>query len=143
MCVRLLLLMTDDLTPVTVLITCERNSWAHFSSFRKTCFCSLLVESDKGSTDSEVRKILTLHIPITEYDTLGSESDTNSQRAAVAAAHHQHLAASSSVSSSAAGGGGASCGGGAQVPSSSSSGPQNAASQSQKYRSQRGIFQST
>ncbi|XP_055679736.1 cell adhesion molecule Dscam2 isoform X1 [Lutzomyia longipalpis] len=33
-------------------------------------------ESDNpGSTDSEVRKILTLHIPITEYDTLGSESD--------------------------------------------------------------------
>lgn len=30
----------------------------------------------EGSTDSEVRKILTLHIPITEYDTtLGSESD--------------------------------------------------------------------
>lgn len=35
------------------------------------------LESDNpGSTDSEVRKILTLHIPITEYDTtLGSESD--------------------------------------------------------------------
>ena len=35
------------------------------------------MESDnlEGSTDSEVRKILTLHIPITEYDTLGSESD--------------------------------------------------------------------
>lgn len=34
------------------------------------------IESDNpGSTDSEVRKILTLHIPITEYDTLGSESD--------------------------------------------------------------------
>lgn len=50
-------------------------------------FYFLLVESDKGSTDSEVRKILTLHIPITEYDTLGSESDTNStQRAAAAAA---------------------------------------------------------
>lgn len=36
----------------------------------------LFIESDNpGSTDSEVRKILTLHIPITEYDTLGSESD--------------------------------------------------------------------
>ncbi|XP_058987901.1 cell adhesion molecule Dscam2 [Musca domestica] len=35
-------------------------------------------ESDNpGSTDSEVRKILTLHIPITEYDTLGSESDND------------------------------------------------------------------
>jgi hypothetical protein len=34
------------------------------------------LESDNpGSTDSEVRKILSLHIPITEYDTLGSESD--------------------------------------------------------------------
>ncbi|XP_022215405.2 Down syndrome cell adhesion molecule-like protein Dscam2 isoform X3 [Drosophila obscura] len=31
----------------------------------------------QGSTDSEVRKILTLHIPITEYDTLGSESDND------------------------------------------------------------------
>lgn len=37
-----------------------------------------LLESDNpGSTDSEVRKILTLHIPITEYDTLGSESDND------------------------------------------------------------------
>lgn len=37
---------------------------------------SHFIESDNpGSTDSEVRKILTLHIPITEYDTLGSESD--------------------------------------------------------------------
>lgn len=36
------------------------------------------IESDNpGSTDSEVRKILTLHIPITEYDTLGSESDND------------------------------------------------------------------
>lgn len=35
------------------------------------------IESDNpGSTDSEVRKILTLHIPITEYDTLGSESES-------------------------------------------------------------------
>lgn len=35
------------------------------------------LESDNpgpSETDSEVRKILTLHIPITEYD-LGSESD--------------------------------------------------------------------
>lgn len=37
-----------------------------------------ILESDNpGSTDSEVRKILTLHIPITEYDTLGSESDND------------------------------------------------------------------
>lgn len=66
----------------------------------KPMFYSLLVESDKGSTDSEVRKILTLHIPITEYDTLGSESDT-------------------------------------QIPAAAAGGAQ---SQSQKYRSQRGIL---
>lgn len=43
------------------------------------------VESDNnaGSTDSEVRKILTLHIPITEYDTLGSESDNELQARAI------------------------------------------------------------
>ncbi|CAD7083563.1 unnamed protein product [Hermetia illucens] len=41
-------------------------------------------ESDNpGSTDSEVRKILTLHIPITEYDTLGSESDNEVSSRAV------------------------------------------------------------
>lgn len=33
--------------------------------------------SEVSETDSEVRKILTLHIPITEYDTLGSESDND------------------------------------------------------------------
>lgn len=66
---------------------CEWNCNAHRgSSFIPTkLFYSLLVESDKGSTDSEVRKILTLHIPITEYDTLGSESDHSTQRAAAAA----------------------------------------------------------
>lgn len=42
------------------------------------------LESDNpGSTDSEVRKILTLHIPITEYDTLGSESDNEVSSRAV------------------------------------------------------------
>lgn len=36
------------------------------------------LESDNpGSTDSEILRILTLHIPITEYDTLGSESDND------------------------------------------------------------------
>lgn len=35
-----------------------------------------VVESDNlGSTDSEVKKILTLHLPISEYDTLGSDSE--------------------------------------------------------------------
>lgn len=36
----------------------------------------LVSESDNlGSTDSEVKKILTLHLPISEYDTLGSDSE--------------------------------------------------------------------
>lgn len=35
-----------------------------------------LSESDNlGSTDSEVKKILTLHLPISEYDTMGSDSE--------------------------------------------------------------------
>ncbi|XP_072378394.1 cell adhesion molecule Dscam1-like [Diabrotica undecimpunctata] len=39
-------------------------------------------ESDNlGSTDSEVKKILTLHLPISEYDTLGSDSDGADGRA--------------------------------------------------------------
>ncbi|XP_046662354.1 Down syndrome cell adhesion molecule-like protein Dscam2 isoform X5 [Homalodisca vitripennis] len=37
-------------------------------------------ESDNlGSTDSEVKKILTLHLPISEYDTLGSDSEGDSR----------------------------------------------------------------
>ncbi|XP_014256768.1 Down syndrome cell adhesion molecule-like protein Dscam2 [Cimex lectularius] len=37
-------------------------------------------ESDNlGSTDSEVKKILTLHLPISEYDTHGSDSDIDSR----------------------------------------------------------------
>lgn len=48
------------------------------------------LESDNpGSTDSEVRKILTLHIPITEYDTLGSESDNEMSARAVNAAKYR------------------------------------------------------
>lgn len=36
----------------------------------------MISESDNlGSTDSEVKKILTLHLPISEYDTLGSDSE--------------------------------------------------------------------
>lgn len=36
----------------------------------------IFTESDNfGSTDSEVKKILTLHLPISEYDTLGSDSE--------------------------------------------------------------------
>lgn len=36
----------------------------------------LIAESDNlGSTDSEVKKILTLHLPISEYDTHGSDSE--------------------------------------------------------------------
>lgn len=38
-------------------------------------------ESDNlGSTDSEVKKILTLHLPISEYDTLGSDSEGDTGR---------------------------------------------------------------
>lgn len=48
------------------------------------------LESDNpGSTDSEVRKILTLHIPITEYDTLGSESDNDVSSRAVNSAKYR------------------------------------------------------
>ncbi|KAF7273797.1 hypothetical protein GWI33_013511, partial [Rhynchophorus ferrugineus] len=37
-------------------------------------------ESDNlGSTDSEVKKILTLHLPISEYDTLGSDSEADAR----------------------------------------------------------------
>ncbi|XP_065344124.1 cell adhesion molecule Dscam1 isoform X3 [Cloeon dipterum] len=37
-------------------------------------------ESDNlGSTDSEVKKILTLHLPISEYDTLGSDSEVEQE----------------------------------------------------------------
>ena len=48
------------------------------------------LESDNpGSTDSEVRKILTLHIPITEYDTLGSESDNDMSARAINSAKYR------------------------------------------------------
>ena len=37
-------------------------------------------ESDNlGSTDSEVKKILSMHLPISEYDTLGSDSEGESR----------------------------------------------------------------
>lgn len=57
----------------------------HFSSQHHLFIDIQFVESDNnaGSTDSEVRKILTLHIPITEYDTLGSESDNELQARSV------------------------------------------------------------
>nr|CAD7573670.1 unnamed protein product [Timema californicum] len=43
-------------------------------------------ESDNlGSTDSEVKKILTLHLPISEYDTLGSDSEGETPGGQVAA----------------------------------------------------------
>lgn len=42
----------------------------------KTRNINYLSESDNlGSTDSEVKKILTLHLPISEYDTMGSDSE--------------------------------------------------------------------
>lgn len=41
----------------------------------------IFAESDNfGSTDSEVKKILTLHLPISEYDTLGSDSEVDSRQ---------------------------------------------------------------
>ncbi|XP_066972085.1 cell adhesion molecule Dscam1 [Macrobrachium rosenbergii] len=63
-------------------------------------------ESDNlGSTDSEVKKILSLHMPISEYDTLGSDSEgtgtrdsppTFAESAGLAHAHiHAHPAHSS------------------------------------------------
>ncbi|XP_050698368.1 cell adhesion molecule Dscam2-like isoform X2 [Eriocheir sinensis] len=63
-------------------------------------------ESDNlGSTDSEVKKILSLHMPISEYDTLGSDSEgpgtrdsppTFAESAGLAHAHiHPHPAHSS------------------------------------------------
>lgn len=40
-----------------------------------------VTESDNlGSTDSEVKRILTLHLPISEYDTHGSDSDNDEVR---------------------------------------------------------------
>ena len=65
-----------------------------------------LSESDNlGSTDSEVKKILSLHMPISEYDTLGSDSEgpgtrdsppTFAESAGLAHAHiHPHPAHSS------------------------------------------------
>ncbi|KAK4293506.1 hypothetical protein Pmani_033801, partial [Petrolisthes manimaculis] len=64
-------------------------------------------ESDNlGSTDSEVKKILSLHMPISEYDTLGSDSEgpgtrdsppTFAESASLALAHiHPHPAISKS-----------------------------------------------
>lgn len=37
--------------------------------------CGVSESDNLGSTDSEVKKILTLHLPISEYDTLGSDSE--------------------------------------------------------------------
>lgn len=43
---------------------------------KKPSKINYIAESDNlGSTDSEVKKILTLHLPISEYDTLGSDSE--------------------------------------------------------------------
>ncbi|XP_052126133.1 cell adhesion molecule Dscam2 isoform X2 [Frankliniella occidentalis] len=47
-------------------------------------------ESDNlGSTDSEVKKILSLHLPISEYDTLGSDTEGSSQKQEMASFRHR------------------------------------------------------
>lgn len=46
-------------------------------------------ESDNlASTDSEVKKILTLHMPISEYDTLGSDSEGEKHNQNCSPIHH-------------------------------------------------------
>lgn len=46
-------------------------------------------ESDNlASTDSEVKKILTLHMPISEYDTLGSDSEGEKHHQNCSPIHH-------------------------------------------------------
>ncbi|XP_031340632.1 Down syndrome cell adhesion molecule-like protein Dscam2 isoform X2 [Photinus pyralis] len=61
-------------------------------------------ESDNlGSTDSEVKKILTLHLPISEYDTLGSDSEgdgTGASQELVSFRHRMRGGAEGSSSSS-------------------------------------------
>lgn len=48
-------------------------------------------ESDNmASTDSEVKKILTLHMPISEYDTLGSDSEGEKHHQNCSPIHHHH-----------------------------------------------------
>lgn len=51
---------------------------------------SRATESDNlGSTDSEVKKILSLHLPISEYDTLGSDTEGSSQQQEMASFRHR------------------------------------------------------
>lgn len=57
---------------VYILLTCRKKAILKASIF---------AESDNfGSTDSEVKKILTLHLPISEYDTLGSDSEADGRQ---------------------------------------------------------------
>ncbi|ODN04431.1 Down syndrome cell adhesion molecule-like protein Dscam2 [Orchesella cincta] len=54
-------------------------------------------ESDNmASTDSEVKKILTLHMPISEYDTLGSDSEGEKHHQNCSPIHH-HMPPSAAV----------------------------------------------
>lgn len=49
-------------------------------------------ESDNmASTDSEVKKILTMHMPISEYDTLGSDSEGEKHHQNCSPIHHHPL----------------------------------------------------
>ncbi|KAK3913833.1 Down syndrome cell adhesion molecule-like protein Dscam2, partial [Frankliniella fusca] len=53
-------------------------------------FPPIPTESDNlGSTDSEVKKILSLHLPISEYDTLGSDTEGSSQKQEMASFRHR------------------------------------------------------
>lgn len=55
---------------------------SHIECFLTVTSQIKISESDNlGSTDSEVKKILTLHLPISEYDTLGSDSDGDGRAA--------------------------------------------------------------
>ena len=62
---------------------CIRDSAPVFGCLENVNFLNrnFFAESDNfGSTDSEVKKILTLHLPISEYDTLGSDSEADGRQ---------------------------------------------------------------
>lgn len=59
-----------------LLVWTKKNNWNISENLYKNKNERYISESDNlGSTDSEVKKILTLHLPISEYDTLGSDSE--------------------------------------------------------------------
>ena len=54
-----------------------------------TVACSSPESDNLGSTDSEVKKILSLHLPISEYDTLGSDTEGSGQQQEMASFRHR------------------------------------------------------